>query len=47
MHRQKLRDCLGVRLAAPAIESVLDGLGNLERLSALEVGALIARLTAP
>jgi aconitate decarboxylase len=47
MHRQKLRDCLGVRLATPAIESVLDGLGNLERLSALEVGALIARLTAP
>jgi 2-methylcitrate dehydratase PrpD len=47
MHARKLRDCLGVRLDAPAIESVLTGLDNLERLSAREVGALLARLTAP
>jgi aconitate decarboxylase len=47
MHGKKLRDCLGVRLDAPATESVLAGLGNLERSSAREVGALISRLTAP
>ncbi len=44
MHRQKLSDCLGVRLSASAIEAVLEGLDHLEKLSAREVGELIARL---
>jgi 2-methylcitrate dehydratase PrpD len=44
MHRKKMRDCLGVRLDEPALESVLERLDSLERLSAREVGELIAWL---
>ena len=44
MHRKKMRDCLGVRLNEPALESVLERLDSLERLSAREVGELIAWL---
>jgi aconitate decarboxylase len=44
MHRQKLRDCMSVRLAASAIDEVLAGLDRLDTASAREVAALIARL---
>ncbi len=44
LHGRKLRDCLGVRLAAPAVEAVLQGLARLDELSAQEVGHLIAQL---
>jgi aconitate decarboxylase len=44
MHAQKLRDCLGVRLAPPAIDRVLAGLDRLDTATARDVGALIAVL---
>ena len=44
MHRAKIRDCLGVRLKGPAVESVLELLDNLERASARDVGRLIGLL---
>jgi aconitate decarboxylase len=44
MHRQKLRDCLGVRLAPPVIDKVLSQLDRLETTTAPDVAALIALL---
>ena len=41
-HRAKLRDCLGARLTETQVGLVLDRLDRLERLSAREVGELIA-----
>jgi hypothetical protein len=44
MHRRKLRDCLGVRLAPAAIDDVLSGLDRLDLATAREIAALIALL---
>jgi hypothetical protein len=44
MHRQKLRDCFGVRLAPAAIDDVLSGLDRLDLATAREIAALLELL---
>ncbi len=43
-HRAKVRDCLSVGLQTPQLEQLVDLLDNLDRLSAPEVGQLMALL---
>ena len=44
LHRAKIRDCLAVRLAAPALSRVMDMLDHLERLATPDVADLCALL---
>ncbi|HEV7803114.1 MAG TPA: hypothetical protein VGP15_18715, partial [Burkholderiales bacterium] len=44
MHRQKLRDCLGVRLAPAAIDDVVSGLDRLDLATAREIAVLLELL---
>jgi 2-methylcitrate dehydratase PrpD len=44
LHRAKIRDCLGARLAAPKLTRVMEMLDGLENLAARDVAALCALL---